>query len=63
MTTHPPPPDDIDVSEDLAVRPSRGKASRFEIRVGDFGWHRNAAMLTKDQARVLRDLLNVFLGE
>ena len=53
--------DDIEVSEDLAVRPPL--KGRFEIRVGDYGWHRNAALLTKAQAKKLRDLLDEFLED
>jgi hypothetical protein len=52
---------DIEISDELAVRPCSKKF--IQIRVGDEGWHREAANLTKTQAKELANLLLKFAEE
>jgi len=54
---------DVDIARDCVVRKTtQGHGKRFELRVGDPGWHKNATLLDRQQARRLRDELNEFLG-
>lgn len=56
---------DIEINRDCVVRknPDGTYGERFELRVGEPNWHRNAALLTEAEARALYAELVEFLGE
>lgn len=61
--------EDVEICESCVVRkpePFSRPVRRwewFEIRVGDPGWHRNAALLNKEQAIRLRRELDLFIEQ
>lgn len=54
---------DIEINRDCVVRKKADgtHGDRFELRVGEPNWHRNAALLTKGEAMKLRAELAAFL--
>lgn len=57
--------EDIEIGRDCCVRRNadgtHGKT--LNLRVGEPGWHRNAAHLTTAEAKALRAELDAFIGE